>query len=715
MAQQAPDLTQIAVGGDVNLGAGGDYIKNADGTFTPVSKTKPQIQTGSPLDTSGNPLIPTDTSASGVTTAPATPPVDTSATPAPTPANNAPATIPGAPTGPAPTPPDLVGTYNDLRNSTSLPDLQNQLLALNAEQTQINSDVSTDKLTEPVGESEGFATSRLSEAQVNANARLDHLAIQQTLIQGKIANANTYINEVMSLTGQDYTNATNYYQNTLNNAIATQSAYTAQADKEQTAAAAYLSAVQTMFTNSGKTWSDISPAMKASIQLQEQKAGWTPGTLEAFSLSKPKAQLIASVPGIDPNTGANTMTLIYQDPETGLPGMIKTINTQGGSSSGTTGGYNTATGNNPLNLTLGSSTQKYVDNGDATTATANGQTFLVFKDAATGQQAAQDMLFNPRGQYANLTVDAAMKLWSNSGYDGSIVSGTDVDPNAKIGDLTSEEQSTLIQKMATAEGGKVTSGGATGTTGSPSINASTPGYTSTIVAGGLTQAAIDQAALQYATTGQMPSIGLGSTGAAMAKRNAIMNRAGELAPGGNIAVNKAEVTANSAALTTQVQYLNTTQRALTNAAAGLTQLTTAFQGKINNQTMPLANIFANAANYQLDPGNVAAYKAALAEVGNEYSQVFSRGGQNSVESHYQAQDIIDGNISVADLVKVGAELQAQGKIVINGAQQQISTIQGQLNSILSGSTGQYAPGTIITNAQGQIATVNADGTVTPLQ
>lgn len=714
----APNLPAVAAGGKVSLGPGGDYTKNADGSFTPLSKTPSPV---GPADTSGNPLIPQGSqNSSGITTSPPAPvaPTTPSATPPLSAPNNAPATIPGAPAGAPPAAPDLVGTYNDLRNSTNVVDIQNQLITLEQEQDQINSDVATDKLTEPVGESEGFGTARLSEAQVNANARLSYLSIQQNALQSKLANANSYINEVMTLTGTNYDEATQTYQNTLNDAIATQSAYTAQADKEQTAAAAYLSAVQTMFTNSGKTWADISPSMKASIQLQEQKAGWTPGTLEAFSLAKPKAQLIASVPGFDDN-GHNTVTLIYADPATGLPGMIKTINTTtNNSSTGGSGGYNTATGNNPLNITLGPATQKYVDSGQATTAQANGQTFLVFKDPAVGQQAAQDMLFDPNGQYANLTVDAAMKLWSNSGYDGDIVQGTNVDPQAKIGDLTPAEQSTLIQKMGTAEGGKVTSpagGAALGTTGSPSIDASANGYTSTIVAGGLTQAAIDQAALAYITSGTMPSIGLGSTGAAMAKRNAIMNRAGELAPGGSITANKAELAANSAALTQQTTYLNSTQRALNNAAAGLKQVTDAFQGKINDQTMPVANVLANAAKYNLDPATVASYKAALAEVGNEYSQVFSRGGVNTVSSHFQAQDIIDGNISVSDLAQVGTELQAQGKIVIDGTNAQIKQIQGQLNTNLSGATGQYAPGTIIQNSQGQMATVNADGTVTPIQ
>ena len=154
------------------------------------------------------------------------------------------------------------------------------------------------------------------------------------------------------------------------------------------------------------------------------------------------------------------------------------------------------------------------------------------------------MLFNKKGQYANLTVDEAMKLWSNSGYGGEIVKGKGVDPAAKISDLPPDQQQLLVSAMAKAEGGKIQgSTGVPGTTGAPGINTSSAGYYSTPVegAGGLTQAAIDQAALQYATTGQMPSIGLGSTGVAGQKKTAILNRAGELGQGTNIAANKASL------------------------------------------------------------------------------------------------------------------------------------------------------------------------------
>lgn len=149
----------------------------------------------------------------------------------------------------------------------------------------------------------------------------------------------------------------------------------------------------------------------------------------------------------------------------------------------------------------------------------------------------------------------------------------------------------------------------------------------------------------------------------------------------------ADLKADTKSLSDQTSYRDTTQRALSNADAGLKQVIQGFSGKVNDNTIPVANIFANYFKYNLNPGDVSAYKAALAEVGNEYSQVFSRGGQVSDAVRSKSNDIINGNISVADLAKVSQELQTQGKIVIDGANQTISDIQGRLKNNSTGGSG----------------------------
>lgn len=234
-----------------------------------------------------------------------------------------------------------------------------------------------------------------------------------------------------------------------------------------------------------------------------------------------------------------------------------------------------------------------------------------------------------------------------------------------------------------------------GTTGSPTIDTSPAGYASTPVAGagGLTQAAIDQAALQYVTTGTMPSIGLGSTGPGGQRKTAIENRAGELSSGGNIAANKAQLKALTSSLTKQTDYANTVERSVSNAESGFEQLMGSFKDSgINTSSSPLLNKSMNEVAKNITGGSIFAFNAGLTEVGNEYANVFSRGGQVTDTVRNKANDITNGNISLKDLLDVQKELQAQGGIIVQGAKKQVQQIQDQINGIVSGSSDQGGSG-----------------------
>jgi hypothetical protein len=141
---------------------------------------------------------------------------------------------------------------------------------------------------------------------------------------------------------------------------------------------------------------------------------------------------------------------------------------------------------------------------------------------------------------------------------------------------------------------------------------------------------------------------------------------------------QAEFAANKAAIATQVDYMNTTQRAVTNAENGGQQILDAFSNSgVDPNDSTYANMMMNEiAKNAGDSFDIRSYQAGLAEVANEYSQVFSRGGQNTVQSHYNANDIVNGNITLNDLNGVLAELQAQGQNVISGSVNQVKNIAG---------------------------------------
>lgn len=269
-----------------------------------------------------------------------------------------------------------------------------------------------------------------------------------------------------------------------------------------------------------------------------------------------------------------------------------------------------------------------------------------------------------------------------------------------------------------------TTGLAVGTIGSPAINVSLPGYTTQVVphTGNLTQASIDLYALSaLMNNGKLPSLGNSSKGAAAAMKSAIIAREGELDPGGNLFANNANAKALASSLSQQIQYAVSTSRSLESAKDGLNQIITDFTGKgINTSDVTLENVFDNAAKYQISPATIASYKAALQEVANEYSQVFSRGGVNTVASHQSAEDILNGNISLDALKAVGDELQTQGNIVIKNANDAVTGVQNKFNNVLSGNlpdTSTTPPpivsaGSTVTY-NGQTYSVDADGNMTP--
>lgn len=255
----------------------------------------------------------------------------------------------------------------------------------------------------------------------------------------------------------------------------------------------------------------------------------------------------------------------------------------------------------------------------------------------------------------------------------------------------------LSQFIASYKGIPNTSQGAPGTTGSNTVDSTTQGYSTQPVssAGGITQAAIDQAALQYAMTGKMPSIGLGSTGMAAQKKNAIMNRAAELGNNTNIAGNEAQLKSLTGTLGQQTDYLNTTQRAYNTAQDNLKVITQLVSDNgLNQSDVPIINQIQNAVKSNLtDPGTVAAFQSGLAGLRSEYSQVLAKGGVRSVETDNAAAKLIPDNLSPTQLQQVTTQLGQEGGNAIKEAQDQVSAVNDQINGILSPKSSATDSGT----------------------
>jgi len=118
----------------------------------------------------------------------------------------------------------------------------------------------------------------------------------------------------------------------------------------------------------------------------------------------------------------------------------------GGSKNIPQGGSIAVSHNNPGNIKFGEFAKKYgATEGRRAT---DGGVFAQFPDVETGLKAKQDLLLG--SGYRNLTVDQAMRRWSNNGYGGELYPEI---ANRKISDLSDEELSALSQKQIKREDG----------------------------------------------------------------------------------------------------------------------------------------------------------------------------------------------------------------------------------------------------------------------
>lgn len=317
----------------------------------------------------------------------------------------------------------------------------------------------------------------------------------------------------------------------------------------------------------------------------------------------------------------------------------------------------------------------------------NGETYPVYHDATSGKQKIGDFpavggKYNTKGG-AEKALPEQIADWVDRIHKGA----------AKIGDVPKELKTPVNSGLDALE--KVDRS-IPGTTGSPEIDAKADGYTSAPLdrAGGWSQAAVDSAAADYAATNRYPAgLGIGTAGPTGLTKIAIANRAAEMFPGGIPTEKRAQVQALTAALRQQVQTASTTERAVQNFDDTFQHLTTAFKDKVNDYTTPLANMIANPAKYQLDPGTLGAFKAGLQEVSNEYNFVNGRGGQITDQVRKQSGDILPGNLNMKDLQKIHDELSAQGKIIVKGGWDEANKVSKQFSNVRSGAAlGDAADG-----------------------
>ena len=207
---------------------------------------------------------------------------------------------------------------------------------------------------------------------------------------------------------------------------------------------------QEMANQNLQGFKDVIGAEQSSIQTE----------IAAYNATKPNWTL-SPTPNEDgefyyynTNTPAGQPTQVY------AAGKIPPqYNVSPGGSTGSADSVKTlSASHNPYGIKMTSTTtDMYKDlGGTPGPAAVDGGNFWSFPDDTTGEKAAR-MLFTS-SLYASDSVDQALRQWSNytgkgdyPGYNGSILTGTGVDPNATVKSLSSLQVDAVMAAMKKAE------------------------------------------------------------------------------------------------------------------------------------------------------------------------------------------------------------------------------------------------------------------------
>lgn len=242
------------------------------------------------------------------------------------------------PAGGPPAAPDYASTYAALRASQGVDTIEDNITTLQTQSNTLAAQLPAFEATAEEGATSGKVfNARMSEEQRDIQSQLDIVNGQISVAQNILQTKTDFINSMMDFTEKDYTTANTEYENTLSDNMSLVSAFNTEQDKVQNSAQANLQTISTLLSNSGKTWSDLSPTQQTQINQLELTAGIPQGTYETFMASKPKATVLSTSVQSDAS-GNEFVAVVNRDPDTGA---ISVTNIP-------TGGYKAPAGTNTV-------------------------------------------------------------------------------------------------------------------------------------------------------------------------------------------------------------------------------------------------------------------------------------------------------------------------------------------------------------------------------
>lgn len=247
---------------------------------------------------------------------------------------------------PPPKTPSMMELFTEQRRQLGLEPLENELADLDSQIERINVGAFTeaDRVGDQpigmraIGNKQG-AIGREAERQIAL------LNVERSAVARQVANKTATLQMVMDFTGQDYTNASQEYNNAFERTLQTINLFSDIEDRELTRqerlaqnANANLTTIWNALSETGASFESLSPDQKDAIRQMEMQAGLPSGLFEALPAIVPEGKILSTT--TRESGGMKYADVLTRNPQTGAL-EVQSV-PLGASSSGSGGGLTTS-------------------------------------------------------------------------------------------------------------------------------------------------------------------------------------------------------------------------------------------------------------------------------------------------------------------------------------------------------------------------------------
>lgn len=220
----------------------------------------------------------------------------------------------------APTPYKSVEQFDQLRKDKGVVDDENELNSVRDEAAKIQQTLQEFSATAGEGTSEAGRIGAVSEAERNAQFRLDSLNLRETAINNRLTTKNTYINTVLNLGKEDYQTALTKYTNDYNTNIKAIDLYNTKLTNTQKDALTGFTTITNLLKD--HDISKVDSSVGTTLDSLALQAGLPKGLFQAVIKATPNEKILA--PQVVSNTNGTKDVYFYTQDKNGVP-SLKTV------------------------------------------------------------------------------------------------------------------------------------------------------------------------------------------------------------------------------------------------------------------------------------------------------------------------------------------------------------------------------------------------------